>query len=126
MTAPVHPDDDPQHDAESSGGAPETAEESARARELARLFGHSEEEPAQRSSAEEAASRDSLAALFARPENASAPAPVPDFTWDPDAVVTPAVADAAPLSPATAEGDAADAAPVSARARRAATARARR
>jgi hypothetical protein len=121
VTAPVHPGDDPQHDAESSGGAPETAEESARARELARLFGHTEEDAAQRSAAEEAASRDSLAALFARPANAPSAAPVPDFAWDPEAAVVPeAVTDAAPLSAAAIEVDAADAAPVSARARRAA------
>ena len=127
MTAPVHPDDDPQHDAESLGGAPETAEEAARARELARLFGHTEEEPAQRTAAEEAANRDSLAALFARSANAPAPATEPDFTWDPEAVAAPKMAtDAAPASAATAEVDAADAAPVSARARRAAAARARR
>ncbi|CAN5425391.1 hypothetical protein BH10ACT5_BH10ACT5_09030 [soil metagenome] len=100
MTAPEQHDDDPQHDAESLVSAPQTAAESARTKEFASLFGAPHDEIAPRSEAEEAARRDSLAALFARPANAPAAAAQPDFTWDPEAVVGPEKADAAPVGTA--------------------------
>lgn len=100
MTAPAQHDDDPQHDAESLVSAPQTAAESARAKELASLFGAPQDEVVQRSEAEEAARRDSLAALFARPANAAAAAAQPAFTWDPEAVVGPQKADAASVGAA--------------------------
>ena len=100
MTAPEQHDDDPQHDAESLVSAPQTAAETARAKEFARLFGTPHDEIAPRSEAEEAARRDSLAALFARPANAPAAAAQPDFTGDPEAVVAPQKTDAPPVGAA--------------------------
>ena len=120
MTAPEQHDDDPQHDAESLVSAPQAAAESARAKELASLFRAPQDEVVPRSEAEEAASRDSLAALFARPANTPAAAAQPDFTWDPEAVawdaqavIAPEKADAAPvgaagISAAVAAGPGAD------------------
>jgi len=107
VTAPEQHDDDPQHDTESLVSAPQTAAESARAKELASLFGTSQAGVVQRSEAEEAARRDSLAALFARPANAAAAAAQPAFTWDPEAVawdpqavIAPEKVDAAPVGAA--------------------------
>lgn len=66
MTAHEVPEIDPQHDAASIGGAPETDEQAARARDLAELFAPLvEDEPL--FDADEGARREHLAALFAGP-----------------------------------------------------------
>ena len=80
MTAPEHPDDDPQHDAASIGGAPETAEEASRARDLAELFGPLADEEEPSSDVDGAAGRDYLAALFAG--RTAEPATDTDITGD--------------------------------------------
>ena len=104
MTAPVHPDDDPQLDAASVGGAPQSAEESNRARELAELFGGADNQVALRSEVDEAASHASLAALFGKASSVDGPsAAMPDFSWDPDLIKEAEPLDAAPPGFAGAE-----------------------
>jgi hypothetical protein len=67
VTAHEDPEIDPQHDAASIDGAPETAEEAARARDLAELFAPLAVDEESSSDVDDDASREHLAALFAGP-----------------------------------------------------------
>ncbi|MET1034304.1 MAG: hypothetical protein ABWX68_03555 [Arthrobacter sp.] len=89
MTAHEDSQVDPQHDAASLGGAPESDEESARARDLAELFGPLVEDDEPLADVDDTASREHLAALFAGQSAAIATTAgvEPDFSWQPEPAV---------------------------------------
>ena len=90
MTAREDSQVDPQQDAASLAGAPESAEESARARDLAELFGPLIEDDEPLAQVDDSVSREHLAALFGGQSATKAAAndAEPDFSWEPEPVVS--------------------------------------